>query len=245
MTRPLDQQRAAMPNRIMRRALFPSLILCLLLAACGRPLTGNERAFLDTLHGSSLDTDRVRLTGTLMDNPRLFTRKVRPRVTCTERVYPAPRTGRVLISTGAMAGFRTVWFREDLWRDDFLPDWPQRIHLWDAMLFAHEITHLWQWQNRATTGYHPLKAAFEHVAKADPYLFDPESRAEFHSFGYEQQAIIVEEYVCCRALAPDAPRTSRLHDTLAAVMPVAPLQSLAHPDVLIPWDGVQVAGICD
>jgi hypothetical protein len=26
---------------------------------------------------------------------------------------------------------------------------------------------------------------------------------------------------------------------------VAPLQSLAHPDVLIPWDGVQVAGICD
>ncbi len=221
------------------------LILCILLAGCGRPLTGTERAFLDTLHGSTLDMDRVRLLGTLMENPQPYTRKARPRVTCTERVYPPPRTGRVYVSTGAMAGFRTVWFRDDLWRKNFVPEWPARIHLWDAMLFAHEITHVWQWQNRATTGYHPLKAAFEHVAKADPYLFDPESRADFLTFGYEQQAMIVEEFVCCRALAPKAPRTARLQAMLATVMPVAPLQSLARPDVLIPWDGVQVAGICD
>jgi hypothetical protein len=231
----------------MRFVLF--LVLVLLLSGCGRPPTENERAFLATLHGDTLDTDRVRLLGTLATSPRPYTRKARPRVTCTERVYPPPRTGRVLVSTGAMAGFRSVWFRADLWREDFLPDWPDRIDLWDAMLFAHEMTHIWQWQNRAVTGYHPLKAAYEHLTTADPYLFDPESRADFLSFGYEQQAMIVEEFVCCRALAPDAPRTARLRAMLAPVMPVAPLQSLAkgaaRPDVVLPWAGVQVQGICD
>ncbi len=229
-----------MPNPVMRLAL----ILCLLLPACGRPLTVNERAYLATLHGATLDTDRVRLAGTLIENPRLHTRKPRPRVACTERVYPPFPAGPVVVSTGAMAGFRSIWFRADLWRADFVPDWPHRIHLWDALLLAHEITHIWQWQNRARTGYHPLKAAFEHVAKADPYLFDPDTRADFLSFGYEQQAVIVEEYVCCRALAPDAPRTARLHDMLVKVMPVAPLQSLTSPEVLIPWTGVQTQGIC-
>lgn len=236
-----------MPNHAMRALL--SLILCLALVACARAPTPNERAFLDTLHGATLDTDRVRLLGNLATSPRPFTRQARLRITCTERVYPPPRSGRVFVQTGAMAGFRTVWFRADLWRDDFLPDWPDRIDLWDAMLFAHEITHIWQWQNRRLTGYHPLKAAFEHLTHADPYLFDPESRADFLSFGYEQQAMIVEEFVCCRALAPDAGRTARLHAMLAPVMPVAPLQSLAkgaaRPDVVIPWDGVQVQGICD
>lgn len=236
-------------RRVPLSRLLICLTACLMLAACARPVTENERAFLQTLHGPSLDMDRVRLSGNLMNNPYVTTRKPRPRVACTERVFPPQRTGRVVVSTGAMAGFRHVWFRGDLWRDDFLPDWPDRIHLWDAMLFAHEITHLWQWQNRATTGYHPLKAAFEHVRKDDPYLFDPDSDADFLTFGYEQQAVIVEEYVCCRALAPDAARTTRLHDMLAAVMPVAPLQSLAkgaaRPEVLIPWTGVQVQGICD
>ena len=56
---------------------------------------------------------------------------------------------------------------------------------------------------------------------------------------------MVEEFVCCRALAPDAPRTARLHAMLAAVMPVAPLQSRLRPGVQIPWAAVQTQGICD
>jgi hypothetical protein len=112
------------------------------------------------------------------------------------------------------------------------------------MLLAHEMTHVWQWQNRDLTGYHPLKAAFEHIASPDPYLFDPDTPADFLSFGYEQQGAIVEEYVCCRTLAPQAERTHRLHDMLAAVMPVAPIPQTRDP-VLLPWNGVEIEGICD
>jgi hypothetical protein len=54
----------------------------------------------------------------------------------------------------------------------------------------------------------------------------------------------VEEFVCCRALAPQAPRTKRLHALISQVMPVAPLPARPQSDVRLPWDGVQIKGIC-
>ena len=54
------------------------------------------------------------------------------------------------------------------------------------MLFAHEMVHVWQWQNRHVTGYHPLKAAQEHNA-VDPYLFDLSQAPKFLDYGFEQQ----------------------------------------------------------
>ena len=63
--------------------------------------------------------------------------------------------------------------------------------------------------------------------------------------GFEQQGAIVEEYVCCRALAPDAPRTKRLHEMLSEALPVADLPGARREhDVLLPWKGVQLEGIC-
>ena len=41
--------------------MIRALLLLLLLTACGRPLTENERAYLSTIHGNSVDYDRVRL----------------------------------------------------------------------------------------------------------------------------------------------------------------------------------------
>ena len=99
--------------------------------------------------------------------------------------------------------------------------------------------------NRDLTGYHPLKAAAEHGDGEDPYLFDVTIEHDFLDYGFEQQGAIVEEYVCCRALAPDAARTQRLHDMLAGVFPVSSLpQSRAH-DVLLPWKDAELQGICD
>ena len=58
------------------------------------------------------------------------------------------------------------------------------------------------------------------------------------------QGSIVEEFVCCRALAPQAPRTKRLHALIAEAMPVADLPQSRQNDVRLPWDGVQLDGIC-
>lgn len=226
----------------MRRALI--LLLGLLLLACGRPLTESERAFLGEIHGASLEMDRVRLHDGAPTRSVTFRRKARPRITCRELILPPREEAVVTTRPAAVALYNRILFDRDWYIEDYLPDYPERVNLIAAMLFAHEMTHVWQWQNRELTGYSPLRAAAEHGGGADPYLFEPDAARRFLDFGYEQQGAIVEEFVCCRALAPQAPRTRRLHALLAQVMPVAPLPRSRPSDVSLPWAGVELKGIC-
>ena len=227
----------------MRRILSSVLILTLV-AACGRPLTPSERAFAATIHGSALDTSSVRLIDGAPTRAVTFRRKPRPRTTCRENILPPPTSDIVTSKPAAVALFNSVMWDKDWYLEDYLPDYPDRIGLIAAMLLAHELTHVWQWQNRNVTGYSPLRAASEHNPGADPYLFDLTATPRFTDFGYEQQGSIVEEFVCCRALAPQAPRTQRLHALIAQAMPVAPLPQSRAQDVGLPWDGVELNGIC-
>ena len=220
------------------------LIFLLALAACGRPMTPGEIAFVQSLQGPGFDPSPVYL---IADLPSGATRTypVRPRLTCQSRLYPPPEGTTIQVRTDAMTIFQGVHFRDPVYVDDYVAGWPDRLPLPYAMLLAHEMVHVWQWQNRALTGYHPLKAAFEHVGETDPYLFDIETENRFLDYAYEQQASIMEEYVCCRTLAPDAPRTARLHDLLNQVFDPQTLETPLTREVLLPWRGIQIDGICD
>ena len=110
------------------------------------------------------------------------------------------------------------------------------------MLFAHEATHIWQWQNRKKTGYHPLKAAAEHGAVDDPYLFEVSTKNSFLSYPYEQQASLVEEYVCCKSLDAQAPRTKRLESMLKGAFPLGNI--VIAQNVTLPWEGAKTHRIC-
>lgn len=220
-------------------------LILLLLAGCGRPLTETESAFLETIHGDSLDQSRLRMVDGALVGEVTFERKPRPRVTCRERILPPAKREVVTVSPAGVTLFNRIYFSEDWYLDDYLPKYPRQLHLSAAMLLAHEATHVWQWQNRKLTGYHPLKAAAEHQASDDPYLFEIDGTPDFLSFGYEQQGAIVEEYVCCRALDPQADRTKRLHDMLARVMPVKDLPKRGREqDVWVPWKEARIQGIC-
>lgn len=221
------------------------LLLCLLiLAACGRPLTESERAFLDGLHGAGLNADKVRLVRGAPVGSVTFRRMPRPRVTCRERILPPVKEETVTSSPAAVALFNRIFFVKDWYTEDYLPEYPDKLHLVEAMLLAHEMTHVWQWQNRKKTGYHPLRAAAEHSGNPDPYLFELDSSPDFLSYGYEQQGAIVEEYVCCRSLAPRAARSKRLHAMLKEVMPVSDLPQSRQSDVYLPWKDADLRGIC-
>ncbi len=202
--------------------------------------------FLGSIHGDSLDYDRLRIHEGAPLRAVTFRRPQRPRTTCRERILPPRPAGElVTASPAAVALFNRIFFTREWYLPDYTPAYPETLPLVEAMLIAHEATHVWQWQNRKRTGYTPLKALLEHSASPDPYLFDPDTTAEFLSYGYEQQGTIVEEYVCCRALAPTAERTRRLHAMLAREMPVSPLPKRRESDVLLPWRGADVARICD
>ncbi len=64
----------------------------------------------------------------------------------------------------------------------------ERAHL------AHELTHVWQYRALRRTGLELLASRTYH------YRLD--SDRVFHSYGYEQQAAIVEDYVRLRDDAP-------------------------------------------
>ena len=222
------------------------LIVLLLVSGCGRRLTDNETAHLQTLFGDDLNTQHVRLVEGAPVAAVTFRRKARPRVTCRERILPPVKEEIVTAKPAAMTLFNTAFFVPDWYVDDYMRGYPDRMNLAAAMLLSHEMTHVWQWQNRKVTGYSPLRAVAEHGNSADPYLFELDGAPNFLKFGYEQQGAIMEEYVCCRALAPEAARTRRLHDMLRDVMPVAdlPRDGRRERAVQMPWKGAELNGIC-
>lgn len=220
-------------------------LLLFFLTACGRPLTDTEAAFAQKIHGDQIDVERVRLVEGALVGSVTFQRQARPRVSCRERIVPPRKAEMVTVSPAAVVLFNRIFFTHDWYSDEYLPGYPDRLSLIPAMLLAHEMTHVWQWQNRDRTGYSPFRAAAEHNASPDPYLFDLDGTPDLLDFGYEQQGAIVEEYVCCRALAPDAARTQRLHEMLSAAFPVARLPEVRESDVYLPWKDVDLKGICD
>lgn len=221
-----------------------AILILLLLAACGRPLTETETAFVRSLQGDQLDTSRVRLVEGAPVAAVTFRRKARPRVACRERILPPIKDEIITSKPAAVTLFNRIFVVRDWYLVDYLDAYPERLVLVEAMLFAHEMTHVWQWQNRARTGYSPMQAAAEHGSIDDPYLFDLDTSPDFLSYGFEQQGAIVEEYVCCRALAPEAARTRRLHDMLSGAFPVSELPKMRESDVYLPWRGAELDGIC-
>ncbi len=223
-------------------SLFP--LLALLLTACTtRPLTPAEVALVAPLHGPTLDTGIVRIVRTPGIGVFPITYDARPRTSCRERIAP-PRSGRVTAPTAGIALFQTL-FVGPLFH---LPDYASPIgpdpalDLSSAMFLVHELTHVWQWQNRRLTGYHPARAFAEQVTIDDPYLFDPAATRPFLDYGFEVQAVLVEEYLCCATLDPEGARTGRLMELLREVLPVAEPGAFARP-VLVPY-AEDLPGIC-
>ena len=222
------------------RLVLPLALL--LLAACGRPLSPGEAQFVSRMHGETLDLSRVRLVNGALIGEATYPRRKRPRLACRERILPEPQGDTVTVSPAGVTLFNHVFLAHDWYERDFMPDYPQRMDLTNAMLLAHEVTHVWQWQNRKVTGYTPWGALREHRRGTDPYLFKIDTSTAFLDYGYEQQASIVEEYVCCAVLDPEAPRTHRLATLLRGAFP---MQSLARPnEVWLPWKDAKVRGIC-
>ena len=222
-----------------------ALIALVLLAACARPLSPGETAFAATLFGKDMATEKVRVAPFPALSRISAKRPPRPRLACRERIWPPEPAdkGPVTTFTAAFVSFNRVNIANALFLPDYLPRYPEKMSLPAAMLIGHELVHVWQWQNRDRTGYHPLKAAAEHRPGKDPYLLEFSQQSRFLDFPYEQQGAIVEEYICCRSLDPLGNRTARLHAMLSAELPLEQLSALPKTDAVLPWKDVKTAGI--
>jgi hypothetical protein len=225
--------------------LLLAILALLAVASCGRPLTTAERELMLGLQGETFDPGPVRIARNRLVGLAESTYPARPRTTCRERIRPPPDAPTFTAGIAGIVLFQRLHASPDNYLKDYVARPDGALDLAAAMFFAHEMTHVWQWQNRDVTGYHPFRAFAEHRSTTDPYLLDGDSRQRFLDYGYEQQASLVEEYVCCRALDPDGARTRRLERLLGQSMPLAPrLDRLDGLAIRVPWDGLERRGIC-
>ena len=222
------------------------LLVFLLLAACGRGLTDAERALMQPIMGDTLNTRQARMVEAGFIGLRTRTYPARPQVTCREKIAPPPDGPTIQTRTAGAVAWTHVLTNPDWTLPNYASDYPEAFNLVAAMYFAHEMTHIWQWQNRDITGYSPFRGLAEHRPGVDPYLFDPTEKIDFLAMGYEQQAALVEEFVCCRTIAPQGARTQRLYEALSAVMPVQhPTQTPRPTEVFGVYEDADLVGVCD
>jgi len=217
------------------------LVLLLLLAACGRPLSPAETAFAGALFGPETAAPPVsfRAAAPVGAVPRTY--PTRPRTTCREKILPPNDDPTFEARTAGVTLWTHVITNPDWYAEDYLAGWPERMNLVAAMFFAHEMTHVWQWKNRAQTRFTPLRAGLEHVRVTDPYLFET-GGGSLLDYPYEQQASLVEEYVCCVTLDPGGARTERLRALLSEHLPLRELPRARA--VLLPWPEAPITGMC-
>ena len=197
-----------------------------LVAACSRPLTPNEVRFAEDVFGDGLETRAVRVSRGFggLPAPRevegeLQVFRTHPKA-CLR--VPQPRSERP--PPRAFALYNRMHFFDELYSGDMALPWPYALRFPNALIFAHELTHVWQWQNREITGYSPWSAAAESWTAGDPYFSNPEDRPVFLSFGYEQQAAMVEDFLCFLFANPDHPKRKEIQALLAPVFPVDTLE---------------------
>ncbi|MCV6596567.1 MAG: hypothetical protein OIF40_05715 [Mangrovicoccus sp.] len=218
------------------------LAAALILSGCvQRPLSPNEITYAESLL-PGLDPSQISVTRGAVTGNWIRHRPPRPAKACRERIFPPETEPRIPYSTAAFVLGEEIYYNRRLYRDDVLSAYPQTLALAHAMLLAHELTHVWQWQNRDMTGYHPLRALHEQ-RNADPYLYDLDPPQDFLDYGFEQQAALVEEYACCRALDPKGGRTQALYDLLLPYFPgLAPAEPAKQ--ISLPWPDADTKGAC-
>ncbi len=211
-------------------ALLLTLGCVLLLGGCTRALTPDERAFAADLLGPGLDPDKVRVAhgmgfvvppATPKRVPRSLPVDSPPHEGTCDRIAPQPPSG----PPPAWALYNRVHLVAELYQPDLAMGWPDYALYPEALVMAHELVHVWQWQNRRRTGYHPVRAALESLVNLDPYFYASRETSAFLTYGYEQQAALVEDYLCYALYDPANKRRRDLRVILSPHFPVGRLDA--------------------
>lgn len=98
---------------------------------------------------------------------------------------------------GAMTINNTISFSDGSYSADF----SSSESIGPLGLLAHELTHVWQYQNQVR-GYWWMKAGLEHIRHGRyVYEYKLDRRKSLEEYRFEQQAQIVQDYVYAKAAA--------------------------------------------
>jgi len=202
------------------------LLALFALAACARPLSPTETMVAKSLFGVTLDTQAVTVTAGIgalplprparAAAPAMTEAREAPEDICVRK----PSTRRYWTWPAAFVLGNTVFFSYDYYLADSFAGFPESVPYPSSLVMAHELVHVWQWQNRARTGYTIRGSAGETVAQVDPYWFTADPKAEFLTYGYEQQGAILQDFTCYALFDSRDPKRDELAAILRPVLPV-------------------------
>ncbi len=211
---------------------FRPLVLTVLasvtvLAACSRSLTPNETMVAKALFGDTLDTEEVTVMAGIGVLPLPREPKPEPGAEEAEPQAAPPglcdrkrSTHRYWTWPAAFVLENDIFFSYKYYPQDAFRGFPESLPYPASVIMAHELVHVWQWQNRARTAYSTNRAAQETMDNVDPYWFEANRTAEFLSYGYEQQGAIMQDFVCYAFFDRKNPRLEELAAILRPVLPV-------------------------
>lgn len=222
-------------TRIVTPRAF-ALLALLVVSACARPLTPNETLVAKGLFGNSLDADAVQIKAGIGVLP--LPRERRPEPGAMPRAVAAPAglcdrkrsTRRSYDWPAAFVLGNSVYFSYRYYSPDAFRGFPESAPWPASILLAHELVHVWQWQNRDRTAYTAEGAAGETIAHVDPYWFEAAQRADFFALGYEQQGALVQDFVCYALFDRENPKLDDLAAVLRPVLPVDGFLASLKPD---------------
>ena len=198
----------------------------LALSACARPLSPTETMVAKSLFGETLDTSAVSVTAGIGALPLPQARATAGPAMSEARAAPDDicvrkrSTRRHWTWPAAFVLRDAVFFSYDFYLADTFKGFPESVPYPTALIMAHELVHVWQWQNRARTGYTAQGSAGETVENVDPYWFVADREAEFLRYGYEQQGAIMQDFVCYALFDSHDPKLEELAAILRPVLPV-------------------------
>lgn len=212
-----------------RKGIRATLLTVLLVGsvACSRPLSDTEVEMSRTLFGNTLDPRKVRVRAGIgvLSPPQP---KSIPRIGPEVVAYDLPDTicdrvadpDRKWTYPAGFVLWNQVFLKRDFYRDDMFEGWPDNLPMPQALLMAHELVHVWQWQNRALTGYTPGRSGAESFQPGDPYYWPGREADVFLSYNFEAQAALVEDYMCMTLFVPHHPRRKELEALITPAIPV-------------------------
>lgn len=201
--------------------------LVLTTAACARSLTENETTFAKTLFGDTLDTDEVQIVAGVGLTPLPLRPKPDPEQAAAPPRKPPddlcvrkPNPRKQWRWPAAFVLDDTIYFSYKWYPFDAFEGMPDSVPFPHSVLMAHELAHVWQWQNRDRTNYSPFAAGNESLESKDPYFFETKAGAEFLTYGYEQQAAMIEDFVCYAFFDPEDAKLDEIAAILRPFLPV-------------------------
>lgn len=216
----------------MRKTLLFTLAATVLASGCARTLTPNETIFAKNLFGDTLEIEGIEVLAgagvlplprdypALRDPSEPVEAAPPPRKAPDDLCVRKPSPRRYWDWPAAFVLDDNIYFSYRWYPEDAFAGLPDSALYPVAPIMAHELVHVWQWQNRARTNYSPLVSAGESIEAKDPYFWVPEAGREFLTYGYEQQAAMVEDFVCYVLFDPKDAKVDELADILRPILPV-------------------------